>query len=494
MPNNEFGDFQTPLPLARAVLATLPRRDYRRVLEPTCGTGTFLRAAAELGVPQRFGVEIQAGHAELAREHGQVWQQCVFDLHLGRDLPWSAGGELLVLGNPPWVTMADLTRFGSTNVPVKSNVRGLPGIAARTGESNFDVAEYIWQKLLAELAEHRPTIALLCKTQVARNLLRHCAEHAVPVAEATLRLIDSHRWFGANVDAGLLTLRLGEPAGEPECALYGDLDAEVPLRRFGLVDGRLVADVELYARTAKADGTCPVEWRQGIKHDATAVMELLPGPRTKAGKRVRVEDGHLHPLLKSSDLFHGHTATARHLLVVPQRHLGDNTAELARTAPKLWRYLLANAAALDGRRSAIYRGRPRFCVFGVGDYAFAPYKVAVSGMYKKAEFRLVGPIDGRPAVLDDTCYFLSFTDLPEAAVVTALLRGPTAEALLSALVFWDAKRPITKKLLQRIDLAHLLATADHAELAATAAALGEVPVGDTQRAVGALTARWAGLT
>ncbi|GAA2789119.1 SAM-dependent DNA methyltransferase [Crossiella cryophila] len=491
MPNNEFGDFQTPLTLARAVVATLPPRDYRKVLEPTCGTGSFLAAAAELGVPQRIGVEIQPAHAELARAHGDIREQCVFGLDLGADLPWVAGGELLVLGNPPWVTMADLTRFGSANVPVKANTRNRPGMAARTGESNFDVAEYIWQKLLGELRAHRPTIALLCKTQVARNILGHCAEQEIPVEAATLRLIDSHRWFGANVDAGLLTLRLGDTPGEYTCALYDSLDAATPSRHFGLVRGKLVADVEAYDRTAEADGACQLEWRQGVKHDATAVMELTgPAP---------IEDEHLYPLLKSSDLVHGNTTTARRRLVLPQRSLGEDTAALAGTAPKLWRYLLAHAEALDNRRSAIYRARPRFSVFGIGEYTFAPYKVAISGMYKKVEFRLVAPIGDRPVLLDDTCYFLSCADLAEAAVLTALLRGRTTATLLSALVFWDAKRPITKKLLQRIDLATLLGTAGHRALAEAAAKLTidlpeQVSPAAARRAIKALTARWRALS
>ncbi|MCO1579022.1 hypothetical protein M8C13_25055 [Crossiella sp. SN42] len=493
MPNNEFGDFQTPLNLARAVVATLPPRDYRKVLEPTCGTGAFLQAAAELGVPQRIGVEIQPAHAELAAAHGEVRQQCVFGLDLGADLPWAAEGELLVLGNPPWVTMADLTRFGSANVPVKSNVRNRPGMAARTGESNFDVAEYIWQKLLIELRGHRPTIAMLCKTQVARNLLGFCAEHGIPLAGATLRLIDSHRWFGANVDAGLLTVHIGQTVGEYTCALYESLEAATPSRHFGLVGGKLVADVAAYTRTAEADGSAPLEWRQGVKHDATAVMEL------PADTQARIEEEHLYPLLKSSDLFHGNTTTARRRLVLPQRRLGQDTTELAGTAPELWAYLQEHAAALDGRRSAIYRARPRFSVFGIGDYTFAPYKVAVSGMYKKAEFRLLAPIDGRPVTLDDTCYFLSSADLAEAAVLTALLRGPTTATLLSALVFWDAKRPITKKLLQRIDLARLLATADHRGLAESAAKLTvglpeQITPARARRAIRSLTARWDALS
>ena len=45
----EFGDFQTPLPLAREIGALLKAQDVRAdtVFEPTCGLGAFLQAAAE---------------------------------------------------------------------------------------------------------------------------------------------------------------------------------------------------------------------------------------------------------------------------------------------------------------------------------------------------------------------------------------------------------------------------------------------------------------
>src|SRR5437867_12259291 len=45
--NQEYGDFQTPLPLAEAVCRKLFRSGYRPtvLLEPTCGRGNFILAA-----------------------------------------------------------------------------------------------------------------------------------------------------------------------------------------------------------------------------------------------------------------------------------------------------------------------------------------------------------------------------------------------------------------------------------------------------------------
>jgi hypothetical protein len=129
-------------------------------------------------------------------------------------------------------------------------------------------------------------------------------------------------------------------------------------------------------------------------------------------------------------------------------------------APKLWAYLKLHAAALDGRKSSIYRGRARFAMFGIGDYTFSPWKVAISGLHREAMFRLVALIDGKPVVVDDTCYLLPFDTGPQAAIAVTLLQSRPNVGLLRALTFAGAKRPITKRVLQRIDLASLVARSD----------------------------------
>ena len=468
MPNNEFGDFQTPRPLAAQVLRTLGARRWARVLEPTCGAGAFLaEIAAAMPDAEVVGIEVQPKYAGLTPN---VVQADIFDLHLGRDVRWRSDGPLLVVGNPPWVTNAQLSTLHSANRPERLNVRNLPGLDAMTGASNFDIAEFIWIKLIADLRHLSPTIALLCKTQVARNVLEHCARFQLPISGATIRKIDARKWFAANVDACLFTLDVNQGATDYSCALFESLTAPVAERRFGVVDGRLIADVDSYRPTL--DGASPIEWRQGMKHDAAAVMELaeLAGPRTRSGQLVDIEPDHLYPLLKCTDVFRERLGLTK-WVVVPQRTLGADTRRLAQVAPKLWSYLLANQVALDGRKSSIYRNRPRFGVFGIGDYSFAPFKVAVSGLHKSVEFRLIAPLAGKPVFLDDTCYLLPFADPGEAALVLAMLRGRPAQDFFRSLVFPDAKRPITKKLLQRLDLRVVLRETPHTDLipAATAA-------------------------
>ena len=128
------------------------------------------------------------------------------------------------------------------------------------------------------------------------------------------------------------------------------------------------------------------------------------------------------------------------------------------------------AQARQERRRALVAGRVRFrgmtprfwlwtatgfAVFGVGAYSFAPWKVAISGLYKRLRFRVLGPVAGKPQVLDDTGYALPCASEAEARYLLELLESRPAREFFGARVFWDAKRPITAGLLNQLDLAKL---------------------------------------
>jgi hypothetical protein len=82
-------------------------------------------------------------------------------------------------------------------------------------------------------------------------------------------------------------------------------------------------------------------------------------------------------------------------------------------------------------------------------------------------------------MLDDTGYFLPCSSAFEAAALTALCNDPIARDLIHSASFPDAKRPITKALLQRIDLRAILERADRRRLLARAATVftGELAAG-----------------
>src|SRR5208337_4194411 len=141
----DLGDFQTPRDLVDAVLHTLGpiASRWTRILEPTCGSGSFLQALLEHKAPPRelIGIEIQEPYWTMARSLAgkhpgsrvDILRANLFDLDLRTGLPWRDRGPLLVVGNPPWITAAALGKLDSGNVPSKRNLKELPGIEARTG-------------------------------------------------------------------------------------------------------------------------------------------------------------------------------------------------------------------------------------------------------------------------------------------------------------------------------------------------------------------------
>lgn len=189
------------------------------------------------------------------------------------------------------------------------------------------------------------------------------------------------------------------------------------------------------------------------KHDASAVMEFTKtthGLENGLGEIVDIEDDYLFPLLKGSDVGSNKDWRGKYVLVT-QRFVGEPTAPIERTAPKTWTYLMRHSEALDGRGSSIYVKNPRFSIFGVGDYAFQPWRIAICSLYKKLQFRLVGPIDAKPVMFDDTVYFISFRTEIEAGKILDKLKKPDAFGLLSSIIFWDEKRPIKTSILNVLD-------------------------------------------
>jgi hypothetical protein len=463
---DEFGDFQTPLPLAADVCRFLSGRGVApaSVVEPTCGLGNFILSAIDcFPAATCLGVEINPAHivalkASLRTREGdaavRVLQQSFFDVD------WRAtfrnlAEPILVLGNPPWVTNAHLGSLGSANLPEKTNFQGHVGLDAITGKSNFDISEWMLIRLLESLAKRRAWLAMLCKTAVARKALLHAWKNGIAVDWAEMRAIDAAAFFGAAVDACLLVCSLSAAGASKDCGVFTDLAAEKPSSVVGWRDGQLVANVPAYEQWKHLAGEAPYQWRSGVKHDCSKVMELrkeAQGFRNGLGELVELEDDYVYAMLKSSELANGHIDDPVRWMLVPQRAVGDDTGAIEKRAPKTWRYLLKHGESLDRRGSSIYRNRPRFSVFGVGDYTFAPWKVGISGFYKRLKFAVVGNSQGKPTMLDDTAYFVACQSEQEARCVASLLNSDISREFFSAFIFWDAKRPITVELLRKLDL------------------------------------------
>lgn len=461
----EFGDFQTPDDLAMEVCQRLKTAGITPdvVIEPTCGVGAFVVSAIEAFPDAKhiFGFDINEAYLDTLRSRLSTMptadraQLAVADF-FGTD--WKERinhlqGSVLVVGNFPWVTNATQGAMGGANLPEKSNFLGFNGFDAISGKANFDISEWMLLEVLRWFSGHAGDIAMLVKTAVARKVLSHAERQKEPVREASLIEIDAKKSFGASVDACLLIIRL-DPTAKPnyDYTVYASFDDRRG-KRVGHRQGRTVGDLDAFKASSFLVGESPQKWRSGIKHDASGVMELTRKPggyENGLGKIVELEDDYVFPLLKGSDIG-SNKAWREKFVIVTQRFVGEATDSIQERAPKTWAYLVEHAEQLDARVSTIYKKNPRFSIFGVGDYAFRPWRIAICGLYKTLRFRLVPPMSSRPVMFDDTVYFLSFETEEEASDVLQRLESTPATSLLSSLIFWDEKRPIKTSILNSLD-------------------------------------------
>lgn len=464
----EFGDFQTPEPLAAQICDLLARLGCKpaSLIEPTCGEGNLLFTALKqfATVRNAIGLDVSPAYVAAAQRRSaqgaagtadvRIVQGNFFDTEweaLVKDLP----GPWLVIGNPPWITNAELSALGSANVPEKINFQKHNGLDAITGKSNFDLSEWILIQILRWLDGKDATLAMLCKTSVARKALSYAWKHEVTIANSAIYRIDALEHFDASVDACLLICGFAPLTRSFETPVFDSLTTAEPEQTIGYRDGEIIASVESYHRWKHLRGSESHKWRSGIKHDCSKVMELTKEGdlyRNGLGALVSLETDYLFPMMKSSEIASEAELPPKRWMLVPQRSVREDTRRIRELAPKTWKYLETYGHLLDKRGSSIYRNRPRFSVFGIGEYSFAEWKVAISGFYKRLKFKVVGSYEGKPTVLDDTSYFIPCETKREAERIASILNSSEAKAFFESFVFWDTKRPITVDLLRRLNL------------------------------------------
>lgn len=468
---DEYGDWQTSYTLALSVCKLLKHLNVNPqvVIEPTCGKGSFVMAALQTfdAIEHVYGIEINPDYLDSLRQAlGQGYAGRRPTIHLINDDVFKvdfdaikhqiAGKNVLVLGNPPWVTNSEQGKTGKDNLPTKSNFKHAKGLDAITGKGNFDIAEYITYMMLELMKGEQATIAMLLKTSVIKNIMyeQHDGEG---LTDACQYNIDTEKEFHASAAAALFVAKAGHEATSI-CNVY-DFYSGKYIKTFGWVGNHFVANCDNYEHAKSVDGRSPLTWWSGLKHDCSKVLELSKSGNcyfNKLDERVDIEEGIVYPFLKSSDLKGGQAVTCRKYIILTQHHVSDDTADIKNTFPKAYNYLQSHVSFFENRKSAIYKGKPKFCLFGVGVYTFKNYRIAVSGLYKDPHFTLVSYIGNKQALLDDTTYLLGFDNCEYAKWTLRLLNSPLVLTFLKSVSFEDAKRPVNKDLLMRIDLAKAL--------------------------------------
>ena len=480
----EFGDFQTNDKLCLKICKLIEKQGNRPkiLIEPTCGKGGFIYAALRTFscLETIVGVEIHRPYINFLKlkilqyyidnageKRVNIRLICtnIFDFDFTQVKSEAQNRELLIIGNPPWVTNSALC--DSTNLPKKSNFKQEKGIDAITGKGNFDIGEYITLRLIDEFCNLDGSMAFLVKNSVIKNVVVQQRKSSPTVGEFKQYSIDAKREFNASVDASLFLCKLNSNERRYQIDQYY-LENNMYIRSYGWVDERMVSDIDKYKSARDIEGKCKFEWRQGVKHDCSMVMEFERsgnGYVNNLQEKFEIEDELVYGLLKSSDLKGETISQSRKYTIITQRKIGDDTVARLLLLPKTNAYLISHLEKFNARKSIIYKNKPLFSIFGIGEYSFTRYKVAISGLYKQTKFSLIMPSDScKGLMLDDTCYFIGFDDFDSAHITQQLLNGKLVQDFLTSIIFFDSKRAITKDILQRIDLGKVISATDYSQL------------------------------
>jgi hypothetical protein len=488
----DLGDFQTPDSLCNNICKLLKLRDLSPefLIEPTCGRGSFVIAGLKMfpSIKYVYAIEIQPNY-EWAFKYQilQLSQSMQIDakIEFHRDNIFThnfdnlfskieeSNADYLLLGNPPWITNSELETIQSTNLPKKRNLKKMKGIDSLTGKSNFDLAESILLTLIQKFSRYKGHLAMLCKNIVVKNLMKESKRLSLRIAENQAFMIDAKKEFKANVSAVLFYSKLGwESSLSCISSDFYSNNLEC-FTHFGWVGEKFVSNIEKYRQYSYLDGFSSQIWRQGVKHDLTNVMVLTKVSSTESGndlyqngleETIELENKFVYPFLKSSQVKNGIINEVALNVILTQKIIGEPTDHIELESPKLWDYLNSHIELFNKRKSKIYENAPPFSIFGIGPYAFLPYKIGISGFYKDIRFTLILPINNKAVMLDDTCYFLSFDSLASALIIWTVLNLVEVKEFLNSIIFSDEKRPVTKDILMRLNLGYLINSSSFSEL------------------------------
>jgi hypothetical protein len=476
----EYGDFQTNAILANKIALHLSSKSISPeiVIEPTCGKGNFIIATLRnfKNIKNIFGVEIYKPYVwetkfsiidffianpENNKPEISIVHCNVFDFDFKQIAKRYSTKDILIIGNPPWVTNSKLGSLNSTNLPKKTNFKNHSGLDAMTGKGNFDIAEFITITMIETFQNMNGHLLLLVKNSVIKNIIFDQYKNQYKIASIEKQCIDSKKEFKVSVEAALFYCQLNSNPTF-DCEEFNFYDNKNSYLKFGWLADKFVSNIDTYIHTyihtKEIDNVCPFVWRQGIKHDCSSVMELnrVNGHYINGlNKEIELEEGLVYGILKSSDLKNTVISQTRKFTIVTQKKVGQETNYIKDQYPRTYQYLTQHQANFDSRKSSIYNNKPLFSIFGIGDYSFRPFKVAISGLYKTFHFTLILPQDNKPVMLDDTCYLIGFDKIEFAVYALLLLNSNTAMQFLQSVTFADAKRTFTKDVLMRIDLLEL---------------------------------------
>lgn len=182
---------------------------------------------------------------------------------------------------------------------------------------------------------------------------------------------------------------------------------------------------------------------------------------------IPLEADFLYPVLIGKDVRAWNAIPSAWLLMVqdPRRKRGIEIAELERLAPRCLAYLRSHEAILRGRAAfrryflrphasgATRETGPFYSMFNVGEYTLAPWKVVWNRMGHRMAAAVVGSMEDRSILPQETHAFFGVAEEREAYYLAALLNSRQVQAWLESLTSVGAKSFATPGVIHSLRLA-----------------------------------------
>jgi hypothetical protein len=187
--------------------------------------------------------------------------------------------------------------------------------------------------------------------------------------------------------------------------------------------------------TAKAE-VCT--WLNGVYwleiiHDRpdglVVVRNITEGAKREVeAVQAAIEPDLLYPLLRGRDVSRWQATPQAHILMVqdPEKRRGYDESWLAVKYPKTYAYLKQFEEILrsrSGYRRYFDERDPFYSLFDVGDYTFARYKVVWGRIASRMGASVVGTLEGKPVVPQETVSLVACTEEAEAHYICAVLNS-----------------------------------------------------------------------
>ena len=441
-------DYQTPLFFSDKICEYLKNNlkiNPDIIVEPTGEIDNFLKSSSKFfPKKQLYGIENDSSklnQIDTTIPHLKLINKDIFTFKFD-DI--DKKNSFLIIGNYLRIeNKIDLNKSKKSTFDTKINNR------------NFDSSESNILKIANIFKNTFSTLAFLCQTTVSRNVFIKLIKNNIPYSFIKQINFDSSKIFNFNADTCLFIIQFGgDPLTNKICEVSDFSNTSKTLYKFGFISGKFYFNVDY---VHQIEGKCKMEWRQGVKHDCAKIMELIYENnklKNKDNKEILIENTLLYPLLKSGDLKKPIIKDSSKYVIITQKKIKQDTSFIKKEAPKTWDYLNRNKKYFEDRKSSIYENTPPFSIYGIGDYSFKKYKVAISGFYKEPLFSLT--YCEKTFMLDDGCYYLSFEDYDYAYITMLILNSKLVRKFLKNIAFLDAKRPYAKNVLKRIDIGKCL--------------------------------------